>query len=140
VAGQVEFPNPLGDLFESYAAGDVDSFLAGCSDDLILLARGAARRAAVVHRDELGFWLATMDALSGGTLQTRMSLALSMGEEHLVVLRHTLERDNILRSYETLNRCTFTDGLLRGWCSQPANEADFWAAWGAGARHQSPAG
>ena len=122
-------PIPLGELFEHFARGDLDAFLAGCSDRLILMARGAADEVTMVPRDRLQAWLGAQDALTGGTLRAQVCLALSMSDEHVVILRHSFVRDGERQSYETINRCSFRYGLLRGWSSLPFDMHEYRRAW-----------
>lgn len=127
---QEQIENPLGELFEHFASGRIDSFLAGCAKEMILTARGVTYGATTVRRNEFPVWLASMDALAGGTMKTEVCLTFTSETENVVVLRHALTRDGVRRTYETVNRCTFANGLLRGWFSQPMNVADYCTAWG----------
>jgi len=130
VPTQLQPTNPLGELFECLARRELDAFLAGCSEEMVLTARGVSAGSTVVTRHEFRVWFESMRALTGETLETEVSLALSMDNEHVVILRHSLWRDGELHSYLTLNRCTFADGLLRGWYSNPMHVLDYCTAWG----------
>jgi len=119
----------LRELFSRLAAGDIESFLSGCRDDLVLRAC-SPRGVTPVHRDRLAGWLAAMSALTGDTLDTRVCLTLSLDEEHVVILGHRFERDGHQRSYETVHTCEMYGGLIATWRSYPLSDDDYRRAWG----------
>jgi hypothetical protein len=119
-------------LFGALTAGDLDSFLRRCADDMSLTARGTSARTTIVPRREIVNWHRSMEALAGGTLQTSVSLVLADKRENVALLRYSFERGQRVRSYETANLCTFRSGQLVAWFSYPLNLDEYADAWGLG--------
>jgi ketosteroid isomerase-like protein len=119
-------------LFAALTAGDLDTFLGSCADDMSLTARGTSPRTTIVPKGEIVNWHQSMEALAGGTLQTSVSLVLSGQRENVVLLRYSFERGQRTRSYETANLCTFRSGRLVAWFSYPLNLDEYAEAWGIG--------
>jgi ketosteroid isomerase-like protein len=119
-------------LFAALTAGDLDTFLGSCADDMSLTARGTSARTTIVPKREIVNWHQSMEALAGGTLQTSVSLVLADARENVVLLRYNFERGQHTRSYETANLCTFRSGQLVAWFSYPLNLDEYAEAWGIG--------
>jgi ketosteroid isomerase-like protein len=117
-------------LFTLLTRGELDAFLQGCTDDVSLTARGTGTRTTIVRREEIPDWFASMHALTDGTLGSSICLVLSVGHENIVILRHTFERDGVIRSYETVNFCTFRQQQLMAWFSHPLDIGTYAEAWG----------
>lgn len=124
-------------LFAALAAGDLDTFLGWCADDMSLTARGTSARTMIVPKRGIVKWHQSMEALAGGTLQTSVSLVLADQRENVVLLRYSFERGQRKHSYETANLCTFRSGRLVAWFSYPLNQDEYAEAWGIGALAES---
>jgi ketosteroid isomerase-like protein len=116
-------------LFEALCFGDTEAFLAGCTHNVVLRARGSAPAASTTLRGpEIVRWYQALRDLTGDTLN--LTIRLVLVDEHVVVLRHEFERDGMRFDYNTANYCVFRDGLLEAWVSYPMDLWDYALAWG----------
>ncbi len=117
------------ELFDAFAAGALDRFLAGCCDDLVLTVRGSGSLTTLVAKPEIASWYRSMRELAG-TFRSEVGLVLSEDRTQVVLLRHSLVRGSVEYQYETVNRCTFREGALAAWFSHPVRADDYARAWG----------
>jgi ketosteroid isomerase-like protein len=118
------------DLFDALAAGDLDRFLAGCADDLVLTVRGSGAMTTMVAKAQISSWYRSMQELAGASFHSDVCLVLADDPTQVVLLRHALTRDRVEYQYETVNRCTFRHGDLASWFSHPVRSSDYARAWG----------
>jgi ketosteroid isomerase-like protein len=127
--GELRSTDRLGGLFEALCLGDSETFLAGCTHDVVLRARGSAPAASTtLSGSQIARWYEALQELTGQSL--RLTVRLVLVDEHVVVLRHEFDRDGMRFDYETVNYCVFRDGLLAAWFSSPMNLWDHALAWG----------
>lgn len=119
----------LDTLFGSLVREEYDEFLAGCSDDLVLNARGSTGLATNVSKSGIPEWCRSTRDLSGSGSSSSVCFILVEESVAIVVLAHTIERDGASVRYETVNRCTLRAGLLATWFSYPLNVEDYAEAW-----------
>lgn len=117
------------ELFEAFASGALDRFLAGCSDDMVLTVRGSGPRATLVAKAGIASWYRSMQELAG-VFRSEVGLVVTEDRTQVVLLRHSLERGGVEYRYETVNRCTFRGGALASWFSHPVRPDDYARAWG----------
>jgi ketosteroid isomerase-like protein len=122
--------NQVHELFDALASGELDRFLVGTCDDLVLTVSGSGRRTTLVARDEIPAWYGSMQELAGRSFSSDVRLVLAEERTFVVMLRHTLSRDGVEYQYETVNHCTFRDGGLASWFSHPVRASDYARAWG----------
>ena len=118
------------ELFQALAADRPDDFRHGCSDQLLITLRGTSSTTTTLAVHQLRAWWDGLRSLTGGTLGTEVVLAMTTGPSQLVVLRHTFFLDGTVRQYDTVNSCTFRDGLLVAWFSRPLDRREYAEAWG----------
>jgi hypothetical protein len=119
----------LAELFAPLVCGDVDAFLAGCSDRLVFSVWGAAPAPTTVPRSDLPGWFAGLYDLTADTLASEVVLTLSIGLENVVILRHHFSYLGEPRRYDTVNHCVLHRGELVAWFSRPFDAAEYAAAW-----------
>jgi ketosteroid isomerase-like protein len=117
-------------LFDALAAGDLDRFVAGCTEELVLTARGSDPLTTLVARSSIPAWYGSMDELAGSTFRSEVRLVLTGEPSTVVLLGHSLRRDGVEYRYETVNRCLFRGGRLASWFSQPLRADEYVRAWG----------
>ncbi len=135
--GDTDLTRHLGELFRLLTRGDTAGFLAGCAPDVTLTAWGAGTGTTILQRCDLPGWLDGLQSLAGGTLASQIQLVFVYHDEHVVLLRHSFERDGVARDYETANRCAFRDGKLLAWFSYPLDARRYKLAWGTAPAHQT---
>jgi ketosteroid isomerase-like protein len=118
------------DLFDALARGDLNRFLAGCANDLVLTVRGSGAMTTMVAKAQISSWYRSMQELAGASFHSDVCLVLADDPTQVVLLRHALTRDRVEYQYETVNRCTFRHGDLASWFSHPVRSSDYARAWG----------
>jgi ketosteroid isomerase-like protein len=122
--------DPVHELFDALSNGELDRFLAGCRDDLVLTVRGSGAMTTMVAKVEIASWYRSMQELAGNSFCSDVCLALTEDHTHVVLLRHTLTRDLVEYEYESINRCTFREDGLASWFSHPVRPSEYARAWG----------
>jgi ketosteroid isomerase-like protein len=122
--------NTVHELFDSLARGQLERFLAGCADDLVLTVRGSGAMTTMVAKAQIGSWYQSMRDLAGASFRSDVCLVLAEDRTQVVLLRHALTRDRVVYQYETVNRCTFRNDQLASWFSHPVHPTDYARAWG----------
>ncbi len=133
-AGEAPYDEPpyerVHDLFDALAGGDLERFLAGCADDLVLTVRGSGTMTTMVAKDQIASWYRSMQELAGASFRSDVCLVLADDRTQVVLLRHHLTRNQVEYQYETVNRCTFRRHDLASWFSHPVRPSDYARAWG----------
>ena len=129
--------NNVGRLFEAFARGDLDTFLAGSTGGLLITVWGTSPGSTLVPRDRLHSWCEALNAMTNGTLRIEVVLGIDFAREHLVILRHVFEIDGAIRQYDSVNLCTFRGGKLAGWFAYPMDLQEYATAWGT-SLHKAP--
>lgn len=119
----------LAEVFAPLARGDVPTFLSGCSDRLVFSVWGTAPTPTTLSRAELARWYAGLADLTAGTFASEVVLALSLGLENVVILRHRFSYLGERRRYDTVNHCVLHRGEVAAWFSRPLDSGEYAAAW-----------
>ncbi len=122
--------NRVHELFDAFACGKLEKFLAGSCPDMVLTVSGSATRTTLVAKDGIASWYHSMQELAGASFSSEVRLVLAEEPTSIVLLRHTLIRRGVEYQYETVNHCTFRDGGLASWFSHPLRASDYARAWG----------
>jgi ketosteroid isomerase-like protein len=117
-------------LFVALAANQVDEFLAGCSEQLLITLWGTSPLSSTISPDQLPLWLEGFHQLAEGTLVTEVLLTLADEHSHVVIVRHLFTRNGRARKFDTVNFCTLRDGALASWFSRPLDHHEYVEAWG----------
>ncbi len=117
-------------LFTAFARGDFDAFLGGCEDGLVLTVRGSDPMTTLVPKADIPEWYRSMRQLAGRAFQASVSLVLADERVTIVVVGFTVIRQGCAHHYETVNHCTFRDGLLATWFARPLQTSAYSRAWG----------
>ena len=118
------------DLFDALAAGDLDRFLWGCTEELVLTVSGSDPMTTLVPKSEIASWYRSMSQLAGSSFRSEVCFVLADERTTVVLLRHSLTRGHVDYRYETVNRITFRDDRLASWFSHPVRPHDYARAWG----------
>jgi hypothetical protein len=119
----------LADLFEPLAHGEISEFLARCSDPFVASVWGTAPTPTTLSRAELPGWYEGLRDLTADTLMSEVVLALSLGLENVVILRHRFSYLGERRGYDTVNHCVLHRGEVAAWFSRPLASEEYAAAW-----------
>ena len=119
----------LAELFEAFAVGDLEGFLSGCSESLLVTVWGTAPNSTVVSRAGLPAWYEGLRAITEGTLRSDVLLTLSVDIENVVILRHTFVLQGERRRYDTIGHCVVREGKLAAWFSRPSDPEEYANAW-----------
>jgi ketosteroid isomerase-like protein len=117
-------------LFVALAANQVDEFLAGCSEQLLITLWGTSPLSSTISPDQLPLWLEGFHQLTEGTLVSEVLLTLADEHSHVVIVRHLFTRNGRARTFDTVNFCTLRDGALAAWFSRPLDHQEYVEAWG----------
>lgn len=119
----------LRELYGRFAQGDLDGFLAGCTDDVAFYVPGRTPFSGAHTRAEFVSFISQVMAISQGTFREEIVDVFANDEHGVLLLDHTLERAGRPLAYRTAHRVTFRDGKLARWEEWPGSLADFEAAW-----------
>lgn len=117
------------ELFETLVGGDVDRFLAGCSESLLLTVWGSATNSTLVSRTQFRAWYDGLRTVTDETLRSEVVFTLSLGIDNVVMLRHRFVLQGRPRQYDTVDHCIFRQGKLAAWFSRPHNVGEYTRAW-----------
>ena len=120
----------VSDLFVSMMWGSTDDFLARCSDDLVLHARGTHAATTYVPKPEIPAWYESLKSLAGSAMRSTIEVVRLDESKVIVLLRHTFVRDGIDHDFEMVNDCRFRGTTLTRWSSYPLNLPTFARALG----------
>jgi ketosteroid isomerase-like protein len=116
-------------LFGSLVSGDLDAFLSGCAEDLIITSRGTSPEVIKLIRSDIPDWFGSLQALTTASLQSTVEVVRVEQNSATIILRHSFARFGIDYRLETVNLATFRDGLLVGWSSYPLDLSEYARAW-----------
>jgi ketosteroid isomerase-like protein len=116
-------------LFGSLVSGDIDAFLSGCAQDLIITSRGTNPKATTLNRSDIPDWYGSLQSLTSTSLNSSVEVTRVEQGAATVILRHSFSRHGIDYHLETVNLVTFRDGLLAEWSSYPLDLPEYARAW-----------
>ena len=121
----------LRDLYAKFGAGEIEAFLAGCTDDITFTVPGEAAVSGKYEKATFGDLLAPVMERSGGTFREDVEHVVANDDRGVLLLVHSFTRDGAPRTYRTAHLVDFRDGKLSRWEESPGSMAEFEAAWGA---------
>jgi ketosteroid isomerase-like protein len=127
----VTHPNEemLKKMYACLNAGDLEGFLAGCTDDATFVIPGNTSVSGTFTRSTFIDLLTPVVDQSRGWFLEQV-LAVAANDEHgIVQVFQRFKRDGQLRHYRTSHIITFRDGRIATWEEHPGSMAEFEAAW-----------
>jgi steroid delta-isomerase-like uncharacterized protein len=117
-------------LYAAFARGDLQGFLAGCSDDVSFTVPGDTPASGVYTKETFVGWITGVLAMTAGTFEEHVLDVFANDEHGVLQLRHEFDRDGVRRVYLTSHACELRDGLIARWEERPGSLVEFEAAWG----------
>jgi ketosteroid isomerase-like protein len=117
-------------LYACLNEGDVQGFLAGCTEDATFLVPGRIAVGGSYSKTAFADLLTrTWDESDGRFLAN--VLAVAANDDHgILLVFFRFQREGQVRDYRTAHIVTFRDGRIATWEGHPGGEAEFEAAWG----------
>jgi ketosteroid isomerase-like protein len=119
----------IGQLFGQLVEGHFDAFLAGCATDLVITVRGSSPIEATLIKSDVPDWFGSIQAMARSELRSAIEVGAVEGNQAVVILRHSFERNGVNYQLEMANLCQFQDGLLSSWSSYPLNLPEYERVW-----------
>jgi ketosteroid isomerase-like protein len=116
-------------LFGSLVRGELEEFLAGCDDELVVTAHGSHPVPTTMTKRDIPDWFGSLRALSPTSLRSSVEVVRVTKDTATVVLRHAFGRNGIDYHLEMVNLVVLRDGLLIEWSSYPVNLPEYSRAW-----------
>ena len=120
----------LRDLYARFAQGDLDGFLAGCTDDVTFTVPGNTQVSGSFTKATFAEWISNVMAPTGGTFREDVLDVFANDEHGVLLLHHEFVRGGERREYGTAHACELRDGLISSWEERPGSLQEFEAAWG----------
>jgi len=117
-------------LYAGFAAGNLQGFLEGCTEDVTFTVPGHTPGSGFVDRATFLPWITEVLRATGGTFREEVVDVFANDEHAALLLRHTFVRDGQARDYRTMHICELRDGRIARWTEYPGSMAEFEAAWG----------
>jgi ketosteroid isomerase-like protein len=132
--GRPPHPNEyrLRELYATFAKGDLEGFLAGCTDDVTFAVPGKASVSGKFTKQTFGEMIAPVMQLSGGTFREDVLDVFANDEHGVLLLEHSFDRDGVHREYRTAHIVHMRDGKIAAWTEHPGSMREFEEAWGTG--------
>jgi steroid delta-isomerase-like uncharacterized protein len=120
----------LRELYAIFAKGDVEGFLAGCTDDVVFTVPGRTPGSGTVTKATFLEWIGGVIGATAGTFQEHVLDVVANDEHGILQLHHEFDRDGAHREYRTAHVVEFRDGKIARWEEQPGSIQEFESAWG----------
>ncbi len=120
----------LRELYEVFGRGDLEGFLAGCTDDVMFAVPGYASVSGTYGRDEFIPWISEVIAKTDGTFREDVIEVFANDEHGVLLLSHHFYRDGDHHEYQTAHLVEFRDDKIARWTEHPGSMREFEAAWG----------
>jgi ketosteroid isomerase-like protein len=120
----------LRDLYSIFAKGDLEGFLAGCTDDVTFTVPGTAAVSGEYTKASFPELIAPVMELSGGSFQEDVVDVFANDDRGVLLLRHSFTRAGQPREYLTAHIVTMRDGRIATWREYPGSPKEFEEAWG----------
>ena len=117
-------------LYAIFAQGDLDGFLAGCTDDVTFAVPGRTPGSGRFTRATFVEWITGVIGQTAGTFQEHVLDVFANDEHGILLLHHEFDRDGKHREYHTAHVCQFVDGRISAWEERPGSMREFEEAWG----------
>src|SRR5581483_3581273 len=82
----------LRDLYATFAKGDLQGFLDGCTDDVTFHVPGNTPGSGTHDRAAFGDWITMVMGIAEGTFQEEVLDVIANDERGVVLVRHELDR------------------------------------------------
>ena len=122
----------LRDLYAIFAKGDLDGFLAGCTEDVTFQVPGQTPASGTFTKADFPGWIGTVMTIAEGTFQEHVLDVFANDEHGVLLLHHEFDRAGAHRSYLTAHAVEFRGNQISRWEERPGSLAEFEAAWGRG--------
>jgi ketosteroid isomerase-like protein len=128
----VTHPNEirLRQLYRGLDTGDLDAFLAGCTDDVTFLVPGLTPVSGLYTKASFEAMLAPVINESPAMFLQHLLAVAANDDDAIVLLFHRFSRHGQVRQYRTAHKLVLRDGLVAAWEEHPGCRAEFEAAWG----------
>jgi ketosteroid isomerase-like protein len=120
----------LRELYATFAKGDLQGWLDGCTDDVTFHVPGNTPGSGVFTKATFTEWITGVLAATEGTFQEHVLDVFANDDHGVLELHHEFDRAGAHRSYLTAHAVEFRDGLISRWEERPGSMAEFEAAWG----------
>jgi len=120
----------LRELYATFARGDLQGFLDGCTDDVTFTVPGNTPGSGVFTKATFMEWITGVLGAAGGTFQEHVLDVFANDEHGALLLHHEFERAGQHREYRTAHICEFRDGRIAAWTEHPGSLREFEEAWG----------
>lgn len=120
----------LRELYATFANGDLDGFLAGCTAEVTFTVPGNTPGSGTFDRDAFPDWIVGVLGQTGGTFREYVLDVFANDEHGLMLLHHEFDRGGVHREYGTAHILELRDGQISKWTEHPGSMREFEAAWG----------
>lgn len=120
----------LRDLYATFAKGDLEGFLAGCTDDVTFHVPGDTPASGTFTKADFAVWIGGVMSTAEGTFQEHVLDVFANDEHGVLQLRHELDRAGSHRVYLTSHAVELDNGRISRWEERPGSLAEFEQAWG----------
>jgi ketosteroid isomerase-like protein len=122
----------LRDLYATFARGDLEGFLAGCTDDVTFTVPGNTPGSGEFDRGSFADWITGVLGQTAGTFKEDVLDVFANDDHALMLLHHEFDREGTHREYRTAHILELRDGLISTWTEHPGSMREFEDAWGTG--------
>ncbi len=117
-------------LYASFAQGDLQAFLGGCTDDVTFTVPGNTPGSGNFTKATFVEWITGVLGQTGGTFQEHVLDVFANDDHGVLLLVHEFDRDGRHREYRTAHMCTFRGDQIASWTEHPGSLREFEDAWG----------
>lgn len=119
------------DAYAAFGRGDFDGYMSCCTSDWSFHVPGRSRMSGdYVGRDGLMGIVANVGAIAGASFREEVHDVVANDTHAVVLAVHSLERDGVPRTYNTVHVYHLRDGKLAEAWECPQDQAAFEDAWG----------
>jgi len=128
----VAHPNEtrLRELYATFARGDLQGFLNGCTDYVTFTVPGSTPSSGAFTKTSFVEWITGVIGATGGTFQEHVLDVFANDEHGVLLLHHEFDREGHHREYRTAHIVELRDGLITDWLEHPGSLREFEEAWG----------
>lgn len=119
----------LREAYAIFAKGDMDGFLACCTDDVTFTVPGNNRGTGTYTKNTFMNLIGMVMEVSQGTFQEDVLDVFANDERGVLLLNHSFERDTGHAEYRTAHKVELRDGKIARWEEWPGEMERFDAAW-----------
>lgn len=117
--------------YADFGKGDIEAFLAVCTDDFTFNVPGRSQVSGSFRgREEFLRMLGTVMQAAGGAFEETVHDVLANDEHGVVLATHRFTRDGTAREYNAAHVYHIKGGKLTECWEQPQDQAAFEDAWG----------